>query len=41
VTLTVRVPIPEPTCASLASLGALIFCQAIARRRGRPSTSGF
>jgi hypothetical protein len=36
VTLTVRVPVPEPTCASLASVGALVFCQAVGRRLGRP-----
>jgi hypothetical protein len=40
VTLNVRLPIPEPTCASLASLGAIVFCQAIARRRKQRRNKG-
>jgi hypothetical protein len=36
VTLTVRVPVPEPTSAMLAAVGAIVSCQAIGRRLGRP-----
>jgi hypothetical protein len=35
VRLTTRAPLPEPTCASLATFGAIVFCQVVGRRSGR------